>query len=69
MSPAVTGTVVIFLGMGCALGWFTQKMFQAHGDVKVAKGRLSGGRKTRWRAGIFVVVLAIVLVLALKDVF
>ncbi len=68
MSPTVTTTVVIFLVIGCGLGWYSQKMYTAHGDVKVAKTRLSGGRRTRWRAGIFAVALAIVIVLALRDV-
>ncbi len=69
MSPTVTTTVLIFLVIGCALGWYSQKMYMAHGDIKVAKNRLTGGRRTRWRAGMFAVVLAIVIVLALRDVF
>jgi hypothetical protein len=68
MSPTVTTTVLIFLVIGCALGWYSQKMYTAHGDVKVAKTRLTGGRRTRWRAGMLAVALAIVLVLALRDV-
>jgi ABC-type Fe3+ transport system permease subunit len=69
MSPTVTTTVLIFMVVGCAFGWYSQKMYQAHGDVKVAKNRLSGGRRTRWRAGVFAVALAIVIVLALRDIF
>jgi hypothetical protein len=68
MSATVSTTVVIFLVIGCALGWYSQKMYMAHGDVKVAKTRLSGGRRTRMRAGILAVALAIVIVLALRDV-
>jgi hypothetical protein len=69
VSATVTTTVLIFLAIGCALGWYSQKMYTAHGDVKVAKNRLSGGRRTRWRAGLLAVVFAIVIVLALRDVF
>lgn len=68
MSPTVTTTVLIFLAMGSALGWYSQKMYQGHQDVKVAKNRLTGGRRTRWRAGLLAVALAIVVVLALRDV-
>jgi hypothetical protein len=68
MSPTVTTTVLIFLVLGCGAGWYAQKMYQGHGDVKVAKTRLSNGRQTRFRAGVFAVALAIVIVLALKDV-
>lgn len=68
MSPTVTTTVLIFLAIGGGCGWFSAKMVQAHSDVKVAKTRLTGGRKARWRAGIFAVALAIVIVLALRDV-
>jgi hypothetical protein len=68
MSPTVTTTVLIFLAVGCALGWYSQKMYTAHGDVKVAKTRLTGGRRTRLRAGLLAVVIAIAIVLALRDV-
>lgn len=68
MSPTVITTVLIFLVIGCALGWYSQKMYMAHGDVKVAKNRLSGGRRTRWRAGLLAVALAIVVVLSFRDV-
>jgi hypothetical protein len=68
MSPAARGLVVIFLVVGCVLGWYSQKTTAAHSDVKVAKTRLSGGRRTRWRSGVFVIVVAVILVLALSDV-
>jgi len=67
MNPAVIGVVVIFLVLGVMLGWFSQKTQAAHGDVKVAKTRLSGGRKTRWRSAVFALILAVALVLAIKD--
>jgi DNA-binding transcriptional regulator of glucitol operon len=67
MNPAAIGLIVIFLAVGCALGWYSQKTTAAHGDVKVAKTRLSGGRKTRWRSGVAVLVIAIIVFLAVKD--
>jgi len=68
MSPAVIGVVIVFLLVGSALGWYSQKTYAAHGDVKVAKGRLSGGRKTRWRSAVLVVVISFLLFLAFRDV-
>jgi hypothetical protein len=64
----VIAFVVIFLALGCLLGWYSQKTTAAHSDVKVAKTRLSGGRRTRWRSGVLVLVLLVVLALAVKDV-
>jgi hypothetical protein len=67
MSPAAIGLVVIFLAVGCLLGWYSQKTTAAHGDVKVAKTRLAGGRRTRWRSGILVLIVGVIIVLAVKD--
>ena len=68
MSQAAIGVVIVFLAVGLVLGWYSNKTSQAHGDVKVAKTRLAGGRKTRWRSGVIVVILGIVTILAVKDV-
>ena len=67
MSPAASGLIIIFLVVGCALGWYSQKTTAAHGDVKVAKTRLAGGRRTRWRSGVLVLILGVIVVLAVKD--
>jgi hypothetical protein len=67
MSPAAIGLVVVFLVVGCLLGWYSQKTTAAHGDVKVAKTRLAGGRRTRWRSGIVVLVVGVIVLLAVKD--
>jgi uncharacterized membrane protein YeaQ/YmgE (transglycosylase-associated protein family) len=67
MNPTAIGLIVIFLVVGCVVGWFSQKTTAAHGDVKVAKTRLSGGRRTRWRSGLFVLVVGVVVVLAVRD--
>jgi hypothetical protein len=68
MSPAAIGLVIIFLVVGCVVGWYSQKTTAAHGDVKVAKNRLAGGRRTRWRSGVVVIVLGLVVLLAVRDV-
>ncbi len=68
MSQAAIGVVIAFLAVGLVLGWYSNKTSQAHGDVKVAKTRLAGGRRTRWRSAVVVVILGLVTLLAVKDV-
>ena len=68
MRPGVLIIVIAFLAVGCWLGWHAQRAKSAHGDVKVAKSRLSGGRQTRMRSGLYVVgigVLALLVISAL----
>lgn len=67
MSPAAIGLIVIFLVVGCLLGWYSERTRSAHSDVKVAKTRLHGGRRTRWRSGILVLVIGVIVLLAVKD--
>jgi hypothetical protein len=68
MSTAAIGMVVVFLVIGSVVGWHSQKTVAAHGDVKVAKNRLRGGRKTRWRSGVFVLIVGVIVLLATRDV-
>ncbi len=68
MTQAAIGVVVVFLAVGLVLGWYSQKTSAAHSDVKVAKTRLHGGRRTRWRSGIIVLLLGLITLLAVKDV-
>jgi hypothetical protein len=68
MSSTVAIVVIIFMVVGVVFGWHSQKAAAAHGDVKVAKNRLRGGRKTRLRSGIWVVVLVTITALGVLDV-
>jgi hypothetical protein len=68
MSSAAIGLIIIFGVVGLLLGWYSERTRAAHGDVKVAKTRLSGGRKTRWRSGLFVLVVGLIVLLAVRDV-
>jgi hypothetical protein len=68
MTTAAIGVVVIFLVVGTVVGWHSQKSYAANSDVKVAKNRLRGGRKTRWRSGVTVLIIGIVVLLAFKDI-
>ena len=67
MTPAAIVIVIIFLAAGLTLGWHGQKSVAAHADVKVAKNRLRGGRKTRWRSGVWVAAITVVVLLAAWD--
>ncbi|MGO8960498.1 MAG: hypothetical protein ACLQFR_24455 [Streptosporangiaceae bacterium] len=68
MSEVAIVVVIVFLAVGLVLGWYSNKTSQAHGDVKVAKTRLRGGRRTRWRSAVVVVILGLITLLAVKDV-
>jgi hypothetical protein len=58
--------VIVFLAVGCMAGWHAQRAKMAHGDIKVGKGRVSGGRSTRMRSGLFVIVLIGIAVLVIS---
>lgn len=62
-TPVVVGAAIIFLIVGSVLGWHGQRVSAAHSDVKVAKNRLRGGRKTRTNGGIWVTGIVIGLIL------
>jgi hypothetical protein len=66
MSSGVVLIVIVFLAVGCMAGWHAQRAKMAHGDIKVGKGRVSGGRSTRMRSGLFVIVLIGVAVLVIS---
>lgn len=61
MSSSSYGLVLIFLGAGCALGWYANRSFAAHGDVKSTKKKIPGYRKSRHHNGIITVILALVI--------
>jgi hypothetical protein len=59
MSSGVVLILIVFLAVGCLVGWHAQRAKMAHGDIKVGKGRVSGGRSTRMRSGLFVIGLLV----------
>jgi hypothetical protein len=67
MTPVAIVFVVIFLIVGSVAGWHGQKTVSAHGDVKVGKARVRGGRKTRLRSGVWVFAIAVVILFAAWD--
>ena len=63
---AVAGfLVIIFLALGCVLGWHANRARSAHGDVKATKGRLPGFRRTRQRSGLIALALAALVLLVI----
>jgi hypothetical protein len=58
MSSASYGLVLIFLGAGFALGWYANRAYAAHGDVKSTKKKIPGFRKSRHRNGLITAFLA-----------
>lgn len=67
MTPAAIAIVVVFMIIGLVAGWHGQKTVAAHSDIKVAKNRLRGGRKTRWRSAVWVAAISVVVLLAAWD--
>ena len=67
MRPIDYGLVLIFLTAGLVLGWWANKAYASHGDVKSGKQRLSGYRKARHRNGFITAVLAIVIGVVVFD--
>ena len=67
MTSGVVLIVIVFLAVGCMVGWHAQRAKMAHGDIKVGKGRVSGGRQTRMRSGLFVIALVGLAILVMSD--
>lgn len=67
MITAAIGAGLVFLVIGSALGWHSHTTYAAHGDIKVAKTRLRGGRRTRWRSAVWVLAISAALVLVSWD--
>lgn len=66
MNPGALLLVIIFLAVGCMLGWHAQRARSAHGDVRTTKNRLPGFRKTRMRSGLYVIGLLVVALLVMS---
>ncbi len=67
MSSASYGVALIFLGAGCALGWYANRSIAAHGDVKSTKRKIPGYRKARHHSGLVAIILAFVIVVVVFD--
>lgn len=67
MESAAFGLGLIFLIVGCILGWHANQAQAAHGDVKTTKGRLPGFRRTRMRSGLITLIVGVVVLLIIFD--
>jgi hypothetical protein len=66
-AAGAAGLAGLILLVGLYTGWHANQAHAAHGDVKSAKGRLRGGRKTRLRSGVITIALLAVAVIMLND--
>jgi hypothetical protein len=58
---------LIFLTAGCVLGWYANKSYASHGDVKSTKAKIPGYRKSRHRSGVITFILAFVIAIVVFD--
>lgn len=67
MGSASYGTALVFLVAGTALGWYANRSYAAHGDVKSTKKKIPGYRKSRHHNGIITIILAFVIGVVIFD--
>jgi hypothetical protein len=67
-AAGTAGLAGLILLVGLYGGWHANQAHSAHGDVKSAKGRLRGGRKTRLRSGALTIATVVVVLIVLSDV-
>ncbi len=67
MNPASYGLVLVFLAAGGVLGWYANKAYASHGDVKSTKAKIPGYRKSRHRNGLITLILAFVIGIVVFD--
>jgi hypothetical protein len=65
MNAGVLVIVLLFTAAGGMMGWHAQRVKSAHGDVRVGKNRVSGGRQTRLKSGLVVLGLAVAAILVM----
>lgn len=68
MGRAALGLVIIFVAVGCVLGWHANRARSAHGDVRTTRNRLPGYRKARNRSGLIALGMAVALLLVFADI-
>lgn len=67
MKPAEYGLILVFLIVGIVLGWWANKTYSSHGDVKTGKQRLSGYRKARSRNSVITAILVVAVGVVVFD--
>jgi hypothetical protein len=59
---------VVVIVVGVILGWFANRTYVSHSDVKTTRGRISGYRRTRFRSGLIALAAIVIGVLAAAAV-
>lgn len=65
---AALAVAAIVLVAGLVLGWAANRTYAANSDVKTARGRIAGYRKTRLRSGLIAIAFIVVAVLTLAAI-
>jgi hypothetical protein len=67
MQPAEYGLVLVFLTLGLVLGWWGNKTYASHSDVKAGRQRLRSYRKARGRNSVITALLALAIGVVVFD--
>jgi hypothetical protein len=68
MSSASYALVLLFLVAGFALGWYANRAYAAHGDVKSTKAKIPGYRKSRHKNGTITAILAFAIAVVILGI-
>jgi DNA-binding transcriptional regulator of glucitol operon len=66
-SAALVIAVVVFV-VACITGWYANRTYVAHSDVRTTRGRIQGYRRVRFRSGLIALVAIIIVLLAAAAV-
>jgi type IV secretory pathway VirB2 component (pilin) len=55
---------IVVIVVGCIMGWFANRTYVAHSDVKTTRTRISGYRRTRFRSGLIALIFIVIALLA-----
>jgi multisubunit Na+/H+ antiporter MnhB subunit len=58
----------VVLVVACVTGWYANRTYMAHSDVKTTRGRIAGYRRVRFRSGMIALIVIIIVLLAAAAV-
>jgi MFS family permease len=58
----------VVLVVSLIMGWYANRTYVAHSDIKTTRGRISGYRRIRFRSGLIALVVIVITVLAAAAV-
>ncbi len=68
MNAATYVLALLFLAAGFALGWYANRAYSAHGDVKSTKAKIPGYRKNRYKNGVVTAFLAFAIAVVILGI-